>query len=231
MRALAAMIVLTASVAEAQVSSLQGRIVRWGTDEPIAKVSVELLRIGTGTPAPFIATTDGDGAFVFPSVPAGQYRVTASRPGFVNAEYGQRWPNGAGTPLTLPPGRAVSNVPIPMLQTGAISGVIRDPLGMPLGNVEVAALKASYQTGRRVLTVVQSVQSDDRGEFRLFWLTPGKYFVVARHADLTSSPIRVGGIMIGGGGGRVGNGQPRYQQFRTGGDNASASAFSMDRQT
>src|SRR5207302_6021188 len=126
--------------------------------------------------------------------------------------------------------RAVSNVPIPMLQTGAISGVIRDPLGMPLGNVEVQALKASYQTGRRVLTAVQSVQSDDRGEFRLFWLTPGKYFAVARHADLTFSPIRAAGIMVGGGVGR-GNGQPRYQQFRSGGDNASASAVAMGRQT
>src|SRR5437763_11206209 len=204
MRPLAAMIVLTASVAEAQVSSLQGRIVRWGTDEPIAKVSVELLRIGTGTPAPFVATTNGDGAFVFPSVPAGQYRVTASRPGFVNAEYGQRWPNGAGTPLTLPPGRAVSNVPIPMLQTGAVSGTVRDALGTPLGSAEITAYKATYQTGRRVLTKMQVALSDDRGEYRLFWLTPGRYFVAARHAELTQSPIRSGGTNVGGGPGRGG---------------------------
>jgi len=108
-----------------------------------------------------------------------------------------------------------------MLQTGMISGVVRDSLGAPLGNAEVQAFKATYQTGRRVLTKVQSVQSDDRGEYRLFWLTPGKYFVAARH---------VGGIRVGGGGpGRAG-GPARYQQFRTGGDNASAAPFAMDRQ-
>ena len=38
-----------------------------------------------------------------------------------------------------------------MLQTGTISGVVRDALGAPLGNAEVQAFKATYQTGRRVL--------------------------------------------------------------------------------
>jgi len=233
MKILAATIFLVVGLAQAsaaQVSALQGRVVRWGTSEPIGKVSVELQQIGGGSPAPFIATTSGDGGFAFSSVPAGQYRVTASRPGYVNAEYGQRWPNGVGTPLTLPPGQAVGNVPIPMLQTGAISGVVRDALGVPLGNAEVQAFKATYQTGRRVLTRVQSVQSDDRGEYRLFWLTPGRYFVAARHADLSNSPMRVGGISIGGGGGIGPNGPVRFQQFRTSGDTASAARFEMDQQ-
>lgn len=216
-----------AGQAGSQLSSLQGRVVRWGTSEPIGKVSVELLRIGAGTPAPFVATTGGDGTFVFASVPPGQYRVTASRPGYVSAEYGQRWPGGGGRPLTLPAGQAVGNVPIPMLQTGAISGVVRDAFGVPLGDVEVQALLASYRTGRRVLTVAQTVQSDDRGEFRLFWLTPGKYFVAARHPDLSNSPIRAGGISVGGGGG-IGR-APRYQSFRTGGDNAASSRSPFER--
>src|SRR5262249_23104228 len=29
-------------------------------------------------------------------------------------------------------------------------------------------------------TIVQSVQTDDRGEYRLFWLAPGRYYVSAR---------------------------------------------------
>ena len=221
------LILCVAGLASAQTASLQGRVVRWGTNEPIGKVSVELLRLQAGESAPFVTTTTGDGAFVFASVPPGQYRVTATRPGYVNAEYGQRWPNGAGRPLALPAGQVVGNVPIPMLQTGAISGVVRDAFGVPLGNVEVQALKASYQTGRRVLTVAETVQSDDRGEFRLFWLTPGKYFVSARHPDLSNSPIRVGGISVGGGGG-VGR-APRYQSFRTGGDNAASPVSPFER--
>jgi len=73
----------------------RGRFVRRreGKNDPIAKASVELRRIDAGTPAPYVATTTADGTFVFANVPAGQYRVLALRPGYVNAEYGQRWPN------------------------------------------------------------------------------------------------------------------------------------------
>jgi Carboxypeptidase regulatory-like domain len=237
MRTIAAAIAIAVCIAHSaaaqtpQVSSLRGRVMRWGTTEPIAKASVELRGTDAGASAPYVATTTADGAFVFGEVPPGQYRLLASRPGYVSAEYGQRWPNGAGTPLTLPAGQAMSNVPVPMLQTGAISGTVRDPLGQPLGNAEVVAFKATFQTGRRSLTRVQSVQSDDRGDYRLFWLTPGRYFVAARHADLSNSPMRVGGISVGGGGGIGPGGPVRYQQFRTSGDNASAARFEADRQT
>jgi hypothetical protein len=161
--------------------------------------------------------------FLFVAVPAGQYRIVATRPGYVNAEYGQRWPNGAGTPLTIPAGRAVSNIPVPMLQTGAISGRVRDRLGQPVGSADVQALKATYDDGRRVLTRVQTAVSDDRGEFRLFWLPPGRYYLSARHPDIGGGLMRFGGgTSIGGGIGP--NGVARFQAFTSNGDNAAASA-------
>jgi len=205
-------------------ASLQGRVVRWGSTEPVAKAVVELRPIDATAAAPYVATTSGDGVFVFPIVVPGQYRISVTRPGFVAAEYGQRWPNGVGTPLVLPPGQAIGNVPIPMLPTGAISGTVRDQFGRPLGNAEVEAFKANYETGRRVLTKVQSVWSDDRGEYRLFWLTPGRYFVAARHPDIGTGPMRLGGVRVSAGGVNGPNGPVGFQQFRTSGDNASAAA-------
>ena len=206
------------------VSSLQGRVVRWGSNDPVAKATVELRRIDSGNPAPYVTTSTGDGLFIFSAVVPGQYRIVATRPGFVGAEYGQRWPSGAGTPLTIPARQAVSNVPIPMLATGAISGTVRDQFGRPLGNAEVQAFKATYQTGRRELTKVQSVWTDDRGEYRLFWLTPGRYFFAARHPDLGGGPMRMGGVRIGGGGVVGPNGPIGFEQFKVNGDNASAPA-------
>ena len=220
----ASALIAGASLASGQSasSSLQGRVVRWGTNEPLAKATVELRRVQTGPSAPFVATSAADGTFAFPGIPAGQYRVIATRAGFVRAEYGQRWPSGAGTALTVLAGQAISNVPIPMLQTGAISGTLRDQLGRPIGNADVDAYIATYKTGRRVLTKVQSVVSDDRGEYRLFWLTPGRYFVAARHPELSGGPMRVGGMTMGGGGGPKG-----FQRFSTTGDNAGAPAMGL----
>jgi hypothetical protein len=200
-------------------------VVRWGSNDPIAKATVELRRIDSGNPAPYVARTTGDGLFIFSAVVPGQYRLLATRPGFVSAEYGQRWPSGAGTPLTIPAGQAVSNVPIPMLATGAISGTVRDQFGRPLGNAEVRAFKATYQTGQRELTKVQSVWTDDRGEYRLFWLTPGRYFFAARHPDLGSGPMRMGGLSMVRGTGVGPNGPVGFEQFKVNGDNASAAAI------
>jgi Carboxypeptidase regulatory-like domain len=206
---------------QAVPSSLQGRVVKWGTADPISKATVELRPIAAGTPAPYVATTSADGTFVFAAVRPGQYRVVSTRPGYVSAEYGQRWPNGVGTPLTIPPGRTVNNVPIPMLQTAAISGRIRDRSGQPLGNVLVEAMKATYQDGRRVLTRVESAVSDDRGEYRLFWLVPGRYYLVARHPDISGGLMRFGGAGFSAGGAGLGpNSLVQFQEFRNNGDNA-----------
>ena len=146
---------------------------KWGTTEPIAKATVELRQVDAGTAAPYVAMTAQDGTFAFAAVRPGQYRLSSSRPGYVKAEYGQRWPNGIGSPLTVPAGRAVSNVPIPMLPTAAISGRVHDRSDQPIGNVEVQALKATYQDGRRVLTSVQSAVSDDRGDTGFSGCRPG----------------------------------------------------------
>jgi Carboxypeptidase regulatory-like domain len=206
----------------AQPSSLQGRVVKWGTAEPIAKATVELRPVEASGPPPYVAMTTTDGTFAFGAVRAGQYRIVVTRPGYVTAEYGQRWPNGAGTPLTIPPGQSVSNVPIPMLMTAAISGRIRDGLGQPIGNVEVQVLRATYRDGRRELTRVDSAVSDDRGEYRLFWLAPGRYYLSARHPDVGGGLMRMSQGIIGGGGATGPTGPIQFQEFRSSSDGASA---------
>ena len=52
-----------------------------------------------------------------------------------------------------------------MLQTGAVSGTVRDALGTPLGSAEITAYKATYQTGRRVLTKMQVALFKNQQEY------------------------------------------------------------------
>jgi hypothetical protein len=49
-----------------------------------------------------------------------------------------------------------------------------------LGKAQVLALRSVYRAGRRTLTIVQSVETNDRGEYRLFWLAPARYYISAR---------------------------------------------------
>jgi len=61
--------------------------------------------------------------------------------------------------------------------TGAISGRVTDSYGQPIAIADVFVLKSSYQEGQRILTQFLSAKTDERGEFRLFWLTPGTYYL------------------------------------------------------
>jgi hypothetical protein len=73
----------------------------------------------------------------------------------------------------------MTGIQLAMAPTGSISGRIYDSDGEPLGKAQVQALRAIYKDGRRTLTSVQTVETNDRGEYRLFWLAPGSYYVAA----------------------------------------------------
>ncbi|MBI4475509.1 MAG: carboxypeptidase regulatory-like domain-containing protein, partial [Acidobacteria bacterium] len=49
-----------------------------------------------------------------------------------------------------------------------------------------AALRPIYREGRRSLTIAQSVHTNDLGEYRLYWLPPGPYYLSAKPEDLPS---------------------------------------------
>src|SRR6266404_3578699 len=89
---------------QAVPTAIQGTVSRLGTEEPLAKVTVELK----GAARPLTTITERDGQFYFPNLGPGEYRLTAKRDGFVPAEWGQQWLNGPGQPITIVGGRPVA---------------------------------------------------------------------------------------------------------------------------
>jgi len=171
-------VALSLQTAIAQVTPgvpLQGIVTQMGSDEVVWGATVELRKEG-GNTALYGAVTGVDGKFAFPSVPAARYQLVATSPGFVPAEYGQKRMKGAGLPLIVS-GQAMTNLRLEMVPTGAISGRVTDPYGQPIAIADVFVLKSSYQEGRRILTQFLSAKTDERGEFRVFWLTPGTYYL------------------------------------------------------
>jgi hypothetical protein len=179
---LLAIVIPTAFAQQPPAAGIQGTVVQAGaTDTKLPGVTVELRREGGAaqlSAVPLLTTiTDSEGRFYFPKLTPGQYRVTAAAGGFVRTEYGQRRANGAGLPITLAANQRVTDATIAMTPTGSISGRITDANGQPIVLADVFALKASYQEGQRMFVQRLSSKTDDRGEYRIFWMTPGLYYV------------------------------------------------------
>jgi hypothetical protein len=65
-----------------------------------------------------------------------------------------------------------------MVPAGLLSGRLRSSDGSPLISTAVSAYQMSYREGgRAILQARNSSVTDDRGEFRLYWLPAGEYFV------------------------------------------------------
>jgi hypothetical protein len=124
-------------------------------------------------------TTGEDGTFEFLNVNPGQYQVAVDRDGFISQEYGQRTWNGRGTPITLTAGQRAAALSIQLVPTGTIAGKIVDERGDPLPRVQVQALSYRYQNGVRSLVSGRQEMTNDLGEYRLYWLTPGDYYISA----------------------------------------------------
>jgi hypothetical protein len=131
----------------------------------------------------------------------GQYQIAVDREGFISQEYGQRTWNGRGTPITLASGQRVAALAVQLVPTGTIAGKIVDERGDAVPRVQVQALTYQYQNGVRTLVTSRQEMTNDLGEYRLYWLTPGDYYISA-------SP-NTGGFGPGGPGGpRGGPPQP-----------------------
>jgi hypothetical protein len=131
----------------------------------------------TAPPIPPV-TTDRDGSFVVPNLEEGAYRVLVTRDGYVRQEYGQRVFPGQGTLISLAAGQVLKDVTIQLTATGNVGGRLIDNEGQPAVAVPLQLLKAIYnQAGQRIFQNAGQARSNDRGEYRFYWVTPGRYYV------------------------------------------------------
>jgi len=119
------------------------------------------------------------GRFELKGLNPGRYYLSAQRTGFVRQQYGQRTPEGQGAMLTLSAGQKVPDITFQMVPAAVITGHVYDEDGEPIEYAQVSAMHYMYVRGQRQLMANQSRQTNDLGEFRLFGLSPGQYFVQA----------------------------------------------------
>jgi hypothetical protein len=174
-----ALVVLFALVQPQAPGAVQGTVSKYGSGEPISGARVELIRTDGTTPQSYSSVSAPDGTFVIQNARPGQYRLSASRTGYLRREFGQRSRNGFGLILNLDGSREIRNLDIELRPSAAISGRVTDIEGASATTVEVRALVPAYQNGQRILRAVQSTTTNDLGEYRLFGLPAGQYFISA----------------------------------------------------
>jgi Carboxypeptidase regulatory-like domain len=197
---------LTLLLVQNTTASLEGFIEKIVTGEAVPNARVILNRIDGSLGEGYAVTASSGGKFLFPIVQPGRYRLFANKNGFVRAEYGQRAPNKPGTEIAVTAGQQLKEYSIQMMPTGALAGHVYDMNGEPVPNVDIAALQYKYNDGRRTLTRIQQARTNDFGEYRLFYLVPGEYFISANPLD----PPRIEGntlVMFSGPGTGVADGQ------------------------
>jgi hypothetical protein len=166
-------------------ASITGTVTVAGTGDPARRARVTVSG-GGSTPGGIeqrfsrSATTDEHGRFFIPSLPAGRYTLSASKPGHVTISYGQRQPGSGrpGTPIQLGEDeRFEAHLQIP--RGGVLTGTVLDEMGEATPGTSVRALRYTIQNGQRTLQPAGTGSTDDRGIFRIYGLQPGDYVVCA----------------------------------------------------
>jgi len=179
--------------------SIEGTVTRSGSGQPIPGARVTLgitvasptsigglntvssaqsnTPLGSNSPS---TVTDGQGKFSFRDLYPGAYSLSVGANGYAKQEYGRRTLVGPGTPVNVGSGQAVKNVAIELVPGGSITGRIRDSSGQGAVGMQVQLLQPVYTSnGTKTYLSAGTARSDDRGEYRLYWITPGRYILMA----------------------------------------------------
>ena len=198
-----------------KLAALSGKVFNSVTGEPLRKADVTLsngsdsaglemaMRMFGGggadpeaapppPPKSFKATTDANGEFHIDRADPGDYSLTATHAGFGDGHYS---PDGAASSregkIHLAESDSVTGIVFRLVPQGAVSGRVLDEDGDPVPGAMVGALSSGRGPGKKMLPV-DTTTANDRGEYRLGKVPPGKYYVSASqvHMDIlgTSTP-------------------------------------------
>jgi hypothetical protein len=189
--------------------SISGVVLNAQTGEPVKYALVTLMSFRTfetsqpeerSKPQPPLQKTTqagGAGEFQFNGLPKAHYTVRAQKPGF-NAGFSPNEPGTHQVDLSA----SVAGVQLRLSPLGVIEGKVVDQNDEPLRGVNIVALQVQINDGVRDTNPHRSVATDDRGQYRLWNLAPGRYYIKA--AGKSGGTARY-----------VGDGTPNYSSWQS----------------
>jgi len=170
-------------------AAIRGRVVEAETGKGLSRVQV---RANTNTPGPppnpypWLAMTDGEGRYEIKGLPANTYTVVVTKTNYVRSAWGEARVEGPGKRLPVADGQVVDKIDIRMTRAGVVTGKVVDEFGDPITDVFVTAMRYQYVQGsRRLIQSGRGGSTNDVGEYRVYGLTPGRYFISASLRNFT----------------------------------------------
>lgn len=177
---------------------LRGRVVAAETGGAVRRAQVRIMGPDIGSKT---AMTDAEGRFEFRDLPAGRFNLSATKSGFVTVQYGQTRPFESGKAIDLTDAQVMDKADIAMPRGSVISGRLVDEFGDPIADALVSAMRSAWANGRRRLQPTgRTATTNDLGQFRVYGLSPGDYFVSAtvRGGEMMAVELAMAATMGGG---------------------------------
>jgi len=162
-------------------ATVSGRVTSNG--KPAREVPVVLMpaewTMHMGTVAKGV--TDEEGRYRLTNVPPGRYHLTPVSPGYIIAEGGaSEWQ--PGKVLNVSAGDELKDLDFTLVRGGAVTGRVTDSDGKPVVEEVVTLMLADARERKERRAGSFTASTDDRGVYRAWGVTPGRYVVYSGRA-------------------------------------------------
>ena len=171
--------ILTAQEPPPPSLSVAGIVISTSGD-PVRKATV-ILRAHDEAGISYTVDSDANGRFVIQDVQPGSYAVSADRQGFMLETDGA--PGAPPPTLKVEAGQSRNDVKIKLVPLGVITGRVLDDDGDPVRGAQVQAMAYTYRASKKQLSSVEQTTANDKGEFRVFGLRPGTFYLRASNRN------------------------------------------------
>ena len=157
---------------------IRGRITEAETGKPIRRATVQVMVRATRDQR--VTSTNDDGRFEVRDLPAGDVVLSVRKPGYVSTGYGARSDMEQPRPIRLADKALFDKADIALDRGGVITGRVVDDYGEPVLEANVRVMRRRYVQGKQQFVPAGNFSStNDIGEYRIFGLAPGDYYVSA----------------------------------------------------
>ncbi len=166
---------LAAQTGGGKPAIVEGVVMDAVTGTPIPRAHVTLDGAVNSQFGRYGTSSAEDGRFSITGIAPGSYSMTGDRVGFVRTRESAR--------VTLKADDTKTGIEIKLTPTGAIAGRVTDADGEPVEGITVFA--------EGVIGAGEYGVTDEKGQFRIGGLAPGRYHVKASHDDIWDGPPEI----------------------------------------